>query len=186
MKFSGRKIESGMPGTPLGNPMAALVGSTRVFFASVGHWLGGGSTPSITQSRKATRIRLTSPVAGTGFASNVPVPQLLPGHPTTFFGGRPIAAAVRRAGQVVSADVLRHRNVVLRRGADPGGRHLQRKHLGAAERLDDLRARLARFTAVEDARRMQTADRVGELVPPLGTFAAHLIELEHAVWLSPA
>src|SRR5439155_4366157 len=87
MKFSRRKIESGMPGTPLGNPIAALVGSTRVFFASVGHWLGGGSTPRITQSRKAIRIRLTSPVAGTGFARNVPVPQLLPGHPTTLFGG---------------------------------------------------------------------------------------------------
>jgi len=53
----------------------------------VGHWLGGGSTPRITQSRKAIRIRLTSPVAGTGFARNVPVPQLLPGHPTTLFGG---------------------------------------------------------------------------------------------------
>src|SRR6267143_2135781 len=87
MKLSGRKTESGMPGTLLGNPIAAFVGSTRVLSAKVGHWLDGGGVPCITQSRKAARTRLTSPVAGTGLALKVPVPQLLPGQPAPTFAG---------------------------------------------------------------------------------------------------
>ena len=123
MKFSEAKIESGIPGTPLGNPIARLVGSTSsaCHFASwslwpsscpralpssssssssqpwrsrsfafsgvsVGHWLGGGGVPCMTQSRSATRMRFTSAVAGTGFALSVPTPQLLPGHPAPTFG----------------------------------------------------------------------------------------------------
>src|SRR5207245_10840147 len=82
----GRKMESGMPGTLLGNPIAAFVGSTRVPSFSVGHWLDGGGVPCITHSRNAARTRLTSPVAGTGLALNVPVPQLLPGQPAPTFG----------------------------------------------------------------------------------------------------
>src|ERR1700682_4453782 len=82
MKFSGRKIESGMPGTPLGNPIAAFVGLTRVLSARVGHWLGGGGVSFIPHSRNAARTRLTSAVAGTGFALSVPRPQLLPGQLT--------------------------------------------------------------------------------------------------------
>ena len=89
-KFSGRKIESGMPGTPLGKPIAALLASTSVRSAFAprisGHLLAGGSVPFITHSRSATRIRLTSAVAGTGFARSVPVPQLLPGQPAPTFG----------------------------------------------------------------------------------------------------
>ena len=83
-KFSGRKIDDGTPGTPLGNPIAAWVGSTSVrsFFAPSmsGHLLGGGAVSFITQSRSATRRRFTSCVAGTGLATNVPVPQLFPGQ----------------------------------------------------------------------------------------------------------
>src|SRR6266404_2104532 len=106
-----------MPGTPVGNPIAACVGSTSSgchfgFFPSlwssrspplrssssssrspsrpslaligfnVGHWLGGGGVSLVTQSRRATRTRFTSPVDGTGLALNVPLPQLLPGHTT--------------------------------------------------------------------------------------------------------
>src|SRR6266542_7024080 len=92
MKFSGRKIESGMPGTPLGNPIASLVGSTRVFSFKVGHRLGGGSVLCINQSRKAFRNRFTSPVAGTGLARNVPLPQLLPGQPTPVSAGFSVVA----------------------------------------------------------------------------------------------
>src|SRR5262245_40571024 len=90
-KFSGRKIESGIPGIPLGNPIADLVGSTR--FRSLlgpsisGQRLGGGSIPLITHSRNATRSRLTRAVAGTGFARNVPRPQLLPGQLTAVVDG---------------------------------------------------------------------------------------------------
>src|SRR2546425_3987763 len=112
-----------MPGTPVGNPIAACVGSTSCgchfgFFPflwssrspplrsssssssrspsrpslaligfSVGHWLGGGGVSFITQSRRATRTRFTSPVDGTGLALNVPLPQLLPRQ-----GSEPAAA----------------------------------------------------------------------------------------------
>src|SRR5213594_3509538 len=90
-KFSGRKNESGIPGIPLGKPIATFVASTRLrsFLGPClsGHRLGGGGVPFITQSRKAARIRLTSPVAGTGLASSVPRPQLLPGQLTGALGG---------------------------------------------------------------------------------------------------
>ena len=80
-----------MLGTPLGNPMSALVGSTRArsFFGPriLGQMLSGGSVPFITHSRNATRSRLTKAVAGTGFARSVPVPQLLPGQLAPTFGG---------------------------------------------------------------------------------------------------
>src|SRR3954469_22687470 len=83
-KFSARKIDSGIPGTPLGKPIAALFASTSVrsFLAPdiSGHLLVGGSVPFSTQSRSATRRRFVSAVAGTGFARSVPVPQLLPGQ----------------------------------------------------------------------------------------------------------
>ena len=73
-----------MPGTPLGKPIADLVGSTRLrsFLAPCinGQRLAGGGVSFITHSRKATRIRLTSELAGTGFALSVPVPQLFPGQ----------------------------------------------------------------------------------------------------------
>src|SRR5256885_16778544 len=75
-----------MPGTPLGKPIAALFASTSVRSAFAprisGHLLAGGSVPFITHSRSATRMRLTSAVAGTGFARSVPRPQLLPGQLT--------------------------------------------------------------------------------------------------------
>src|SRR5687767_8649974 len=77
-------MESGIPGTPLGKPIAALVGSTRLRSCLAppisGHLLAGGSLPVNTHSRSATRRRLTSAVAGTGLARSVPVPQLLPGQ----------------------------------------------------------------------------------------------------------
>ncbi len=56
----------------------------------------------------------------------------------------------------------------------------------AAERLDDLRAGVGPLAAIQDPARMQVAHLVGERVPPLRAFAAHLIQLEHAVGLSPA
>src|SRR2546425_7183306 len=80
MKFWARKIESGIPGTLLGNPIAAFVESTSVPSPRVGHWLGGGDVSCITHSRNADRTRFTSAVAGTGLAVNVPRPQLLPGQ----------------------------------------------------------------------------------------------------------
>jgi hypothetical protein len=71
-------------GIPFGKPIAAWFASTSVlspFGPRInGHLLGGGSVPFSTHSRSATRRRLTSAVAGTGFAGNVPVPQLLPGQ----------------------------------------------------------------------------------------------------------
>ena len=48
---------------------------------------GGGEVPSSTHSRIATRKRLTSSVEGTGFARNVPRPQLFPGQFTPVSGG---------------------------------------------------------------------------------------------------
>jgi len=50
--------------------------SARWFFGPFmrGHTLGGGSVPFVTQSRNARRMRLTSAVDGTGFASKVPLP----------------------------------------------------------------------------------------------------------------
>src|SRR5207247_7623737 len=96
------------------------------------------------------------------------------------------AAAVRGAGDVVAADVVRQRDVVLRIGADPLGPELQRPDLGGAEVLDDLRARAGLVATIEDAARRQTARVVGERVPPLRPFAARLVELEHAVRLRPA
>src|ERR1043165_8791994 len=71
-------------------------------------------------------------------------------------------------------------------GTDPGGRHLQREHFRAAERLDDLRAGIGAVAAIEDPARMEVAHLVREAVPPLRTFAPHLVELEHAVGLAPA
>ena len=64
-----------------------------------GQLLAGGSVPFITHSRSATRRRLTSAVAGTGFALSVPVPQLLPGQFAPVAAGASfdlaVAAAVR-------------------------------------------------------------------------------------------
>src|SRR5205807_7036688 len=68
----------------------------------------------------------------------------------------------------------------------PGGRHLQRKDLGTAEGLDDLRTGPAGVAALENPAGRQLPDVIGPGVPPLRAFAAHLIELEHAVRLSPA
>src|SRR6185437_16851105 len=89
-KFSGRKIESGMPGIPCGKPIAAMVGSTSVrsFFAplSCGQTLGGGLVPLRSQLRIATRIASVNAAAETGFARNVPVPKLLPGHDAPALG----------------------------------------------------------------------------------------------------
>src|SRR5205807_2073696 len=97
------------------------------------------------------------------------------------------AAAVRRTWQVIAADVVGQGNVGLRIGADPRHRHFQREDFRAAERLDDFRARVRPSAAtVENAAGMEVSHLVGERMPPLRSFAAELIQLEHAVRLSPA
>src|SRR5947208_16071928 len=81
---SGRKMATGMAGITLGDPIGELVGSSRLrsLLATCikGQGLAGGGVSLITHSPKATRIRLTIELAGTGFALSVPVPQLFPGQ----------------------------------------------------------------------------------------------------------
>src|SRR6266853_533980 len=74
--FQPRYVPSGASRSTVGTPRL------RSFLAPSinGQRLGGGGVPFITHSRKATRIRLTSELAGTGFALSVPVPQLFPGQ----------------------------------------------------------------------------------------------------------
>ena len=52
--------------------------------------------------------------------------------------------------------------------------------------FDDLRAGVAGFAAIEDTLRRQTADVIGILVPPKGTFTASLVKLHHEVRLREA
>src|SRR3974390_1969633 len=72
----------------LGNPIASFVASTRSPDLIVGHTLGGGGVPFITQFLKCARSAFTVCVCGTGLAGKTALPQLLPGQagPT---GGRP-------------------------------------------------------------------------------------------------
>src|SRR5690349_24834007 len=81
VRHAGTTAATGM----VGNPSAALVGSTRrrSFFGprSVGYLLGGGSVPSMTQRRKWARIAFTVGVCGSGLEARMPVPKLLPGQP---------------------------------------------------------------------------------------------------------
>jgi hypothetical protein len=93
---------------------------------------------------------------------------------------------MRRARQVIAPHVIRQRDVVLRIRADPGRRHLEREHLRATEGFDDLRAGIGEHASVENSTRRQITRAIRELVPPLRAFAAHLVELEHAVGLAPA
>ena len=98
----------------------------------------------------------------------------------------PTAATMCRARQVIAPHVVRQRNVILRIGSDPGCRHLQREHLRAAERLNDLRAGVGLAASIQNAARRKVANAVRKRVPPLRPFAAHLVKLEHAVGLAPA
>ena len=87
MKFSGLKIDAGIPGMPLGKPIAFIVGSTRFLSFMRGQTLGGGGVSCMTQSRNAARTRFTMPSAGTGLARSVPRPQLFPGQLTGVLAG---------------------------------------------------------------------------------------------------
>ena len=70
-------------GAYLGGKLTDRIGFYRVQLFTL---LGGGVL-FMTQSRKAGRSRLARWFAGTGLALSVPVPQLLPGQPTTLAGG---------------------------------------------------------------------------------------------------
>src|SRR5437667_6839215 len=96
------------------------------------------------------------------------------------------AAAVRAAREIVPADVLRQRDVVIRGRADPSRCQLLPPRLGSTKVFDDLRAAVAGFAAIEDTLRRQTAGVIGELVPPQGTFTARFVKLHHEVRLREA
>src|SRR5207302_3104329 len=96
------------------------------------------------------------------------------------------AAAVRGARYIVSAHVLRQRDVFLRVRAHPFWRELELPDFGRAEVLDHLRAGTRFLAAVQDAALRPPAHLVLVLHPPLRAFAARLVELQHAVGLSPA
>src|SRR2546422_9846651 len=98
MKFWARKIDSGIPGTLLGNPIATFVESTKVPSFRVGHWLVGGDVSWINHGRNADRPRFTSAVAGTGCTVNVPRPPVLT--------GRVAALAPTRRGGLLFVDTV--------------------------------------------------------------------------------
>src|SRR5260221_14138453 len=95
-------------------------------------------------------------------------------------------AGVRGARDIVSAHVLRQWDVFLRVRTHPFWRELELPDFGRAEMLDHLRAGARFLAAIQDAALRQAAHVVLILHPPLRTFAARLVELEHAVGLSPA
>ena len=92
---------------------------------------------------------------------------------------------MRRTRQVIPAHVLRQRDVFLGRSADPRHGHLQRKDFCAAKRFHNLRTGLGPLAAIQDTAVGQVPNLVGILAPPLRAFAAHLVQLEHAVGLPP-
>ena len=69
------------------------------------------------------------------------------------------SAAVRDAREVVAAHVVRQRDVRLRGRPDERERLTQSPDFGRAERLHDLRARVGRAAAIEQARRWALARR---------------------------
>src|SRR5216684_4126922 len=175
----------------VGNPIAALVGSTRSArrfwcprrssrscspswssspssssspseLLSLGQTLASGSVPFITQLRKwVGRERPWAVVVAAALGDVAPVDVEAAG-----------AAAVRAAPEVVPANVVRQRDVLLRVRADPSRGQLLPPGLGSTEMLDDLRARLALLATIEDPLGGQTADMIGVLGPPQGAFAA--------------
>ncbi len=96
------------------------------------------------------------------------------------------ATAVVAASQVVALDVGGQWQVLLGVGAHPLGRELERPDFGRAKVFHHLGASLRGRAPVQNASRRQAAHRVGMRQPPLWTFAAGLVELEHAVGLGPA
>src|SRR5262249_60149741 len=94
MKLPGISFDTAMTAGMSGKPVASLVASTRVPEASVGHTLGGGGVPLITQLRKCARIAFTVCVCGTGLAGKIAFPQLFPGQAGADRGrpapGRPV------------------------------------------------------------------------------------------------
>src|SRR5262249_7827936 len=101
-------------------------------------------------------------------------------------GEAPPAAAVRSARDVIAANVLGKGNVSPRVRSHPFNAKFQSPDLGRAEMFDDLRTGSARAAAIENAPRGQAANVILVAGPPLGPFAAGLVELEHAVRLRPA
>ena len=155
----------------------------------------GGGVLRMTQLRKCTVSALNVSVCGSGLAGSTPMPELLPGHSTGLSGrpapGRlvskppaPPPCGVLR--DVVAAHVVGQRDVFLRARAHPFRAELQPPDFRGAEMLDDFRAGLGGVAAVEDAARRQAARLVGIRHPPLRSFAAGLVELQHAVGLRPA
>ena len=98
----------------------------------------------------------------------------------------PGAATVVGAGDVITAHVLRQRQVGLRVGAHPFGRELESPDFGRAKVLHDLRAGLGGQAAAQDAGTRQPAHGVRVWQPPLRTLAAGLVELQHPIGLCPA
>src|SRR5262245_1330837 len=88
MKLLGISFDTAMTAGMSGKPIASLVASTSVPDASVGHTLGGGGVPFITQLRKCARIAFTVCVWGTGLAGKIALPQLFPGQAGPI-GGKP-------------------------------------------------------------------------------------------------
>ena len=110
-------------------------------------------------------------VCGTGLAANEPRPKFGPGHAGAIARihiETAHAAAMLRARDVIAADVGRHRDVFVGRRSEKRRTQRQCPHLRCAEVFDDLRTRVVRGAAIENAGRRNPRTVSGQRVHHCG------------------
>ena len=164
-----------------GNPVAAFVACTRVPSASFGYALAGGGVPFAIQSTIAAVSALSVSDSGFGLAGSTHAPP----RPRAAAGRRRIeaarAASVRRAREIISADIFGQRNVFRGGRAHQIGRHAQIPEFRRTESLENLRASVRGAAAIEQTRALAPANRILPIAPPEDRVAAGLVGIGRAI-----
>src|SRR6185437_8161043 len=93
------------------------------------------------------------------------------------------SSAMRSAGMVVAAHVVRKREIFFTRGPRDADCAAAIPEFGATVRLGNFRARVRNAAAMQQTPRRTVANLIGVIVPPKWTVRARIVHLRHVAGL---